>query len=214
MAATMSPLSLAYLIEISFVLNLAYHELKTFTLRDGIRDRAREIEKEFDCMWDKNTEGLMNPELKYLQEFHTGKDRNAWEGKWRCSFYKWLIRSSVDRWVVRGFMVLDVVILFACTLNANVAIPSWSHYVNILFGISFLGCFVLLTITIVVPTLFMVLIRLCRKYALGFIEEEPFNQEDNTAVNKGRVNELSQQVLAKALKLAEVNASLEAHEPN
>lgn len=207
--AALSPLSLAYLIEISFVLNLAYHELKTFTLRDGIRDRAKEIEKEYDCMWDKNTEDLMNPELKYLKEFHTGNDRNAWEGKWRCPLYKWLIRSSADRWVVRGFMVLDVVILFACTLKANVSIPSWTHDINILFGLSLLDCFMLLTMTIVVPTLFMILIRLCRKYALGFVEEEPFCQEDNALVNKGRVNELSQQVLKKALALAAVNESLE-----
>lgn len=199
----MSPLSLAYMIEISFVVNLAYHELETFKLRDKIRERASIVGQSFKGMWKENDEALVNPEWSYLKEFHTGENKYAWEGKWRCHFYQNLIRSCVDRYIARGFMIADIVILFIATLSANTPITLSAEELGLPETFWWIG-FSILFISIVVPPIFVIFIRMCERYVFGCVEEDPFNQEDLDASNSGRINKLQQKVLLKATKMATI----------
>ena len=48
MSGSSSHMSLAYLIEISFLLNLTYHELKSFKLRNDINEKINSITTFFD----------------------------------------------------------------------------------------------------------------------------------------------------------------------
>jgi len=196
----MSPLSLAYMIEISFVINLAYHELNTFKLQDRIGRHAKDLSSKFDGMWSDSNETLVAPEWTYLKEFHTGVNRDAWEGKWRCILYREIFKCCVDRFTVRGFMILDVVILVVATVTASTPISLFDDPLTLPEKWWWVG-FSLLLITIIVPPLFAISIRLCTRYAFGHMDGDVFDRRDPGGLYAGRVGQLEQAVLVKVKRM-------------
>lgn len=187
----MTPLSLAYLIEISFVINLAYHELNTFKLRDTISEECKNILNTYKKMWDGN-ETLFQPEWGYLKCLSKGNNKDSWEHKKRRFFYRHLIFSGLDRRLVRYLLGMDIIILIVCTLFANVNVGSVFSVEPLTWPTIFwmIG-FSLLVISILTPTLFMLVARYCKQYIFGCVEEEDSDGKE------GRLKQLDQTVLKK-----------------
>lgn len=198
MAAGATPLSLAYLIEISFVLNLAYHELNTFRLRRVIREKASESQRNFRDMRAIGDEGSsfikeFFGELDQLESFHTGECTVAWNAKWKRWFYRHLIYCGRDRCVIRTLLFFDVLVLLICTAfsGSQLAAPfSLNNFSSVLWLTGYCSLF----ISILVPACFMYWTRCCTRYALGSVEEDP---EEITNAG-GRLYELEQIVLQKS----------------
>lgn len=199
-----TPLSLAYLIEISFVVNLAYHELNTYKFRDSIFHSTQKLLEPYSNMALSNN-ALVQPEWNQLQFLYTGDNSVAWEGKWYRCLYRFFLFSGLDRKIIRRLMALDIVILLACTLFANVNIgsiftspfPAQEHIALILWW----GAFIALSTSILIPVLFIQLTRSCEKYVNGCVEED----ETNGKKKLGRLAELGQAVLLKAAAISKVN---------
>ena len=192
-AGSVTPLSLAYLIEISFVINLAYHELNTFKFRDSIREKASGVIRTYRKMWDGN-ETLVQPEWGQLKNFHTGEDSAAWEGKWLRWFYCHLIYSSTDRKLARILLFVDVLILAIATWYADSTINLADS--TAISTRLWEGAYAVLLISIIVPAIFMWVIRQCKIYVDGCIEEDTLDS------GNGRLHDLDQKVLIKIKAIA------------
>lgn len=187
----MTPLSLAYLIEISFVINLAYHELNTFKLRDSISEESKSILNPYKKMWDGN-ETLVQPEWGYLKSLSKGNNKDSWEHKKRRFFYHHLIYSGLDRRLVRYLLCMDIVILLVCTLLADVSIGSIFGAEPLTWSAIFWWVgFALLGASILIPGIFMLIARNCKQYIFGCVEEE------DSEGKEGRLKQLNQAVLKK-----------------
>jgi len=196
-AGSMTPLSLAYLIEISFVINLAYHELNTFKLRDSIQEKTGVALDEFKNMWEGGNEDLFQPEWDHLDSLSKGNSKDAWEHKKRRFFYHHLIYPGWDRVLIRGLLCMDVFILIVCTLFADAVVGPIFDNVNPLTTVTtfwWIG-FGLLVASIIIPALFMWLARCCKQYIFGCVEEVVSDGKE------GRLKELGQAVLKKVRAL-------------
>ncbi|ORU91449.1 MAG: hypothetical protein A6F72_02600 [Cycloclasticus sp. symbiont of Poecilosclerida sp. N] len=199
--ASITPLNLAYMIEISFVINLSYHELKTYKFRDEMKERADGLLEQYQDMWvgDDDDIFLANPEWGYLEKFHTGADKAAWDNKCRRFFYHHLIFNGNDRLIVKGLLVTDVIILFICTYFADhIVVNIGDGLDGFLWGLSYL----FLAGSIIVPSALMWLIRVCRRYAFGSLEEDCGGSIGQPT--SGRMYDLGQSVLKKVKKLSAI----------
>lgn len=203
-SGSITPLSLAYLIEISFVINLAYHELNTFKFRDSISDATNVILNPYKQMWENN-ETLVQPEWGQLQFLYKGSDSAAWEGKWIRPLYCKILYSGWDRRITRGLLGTDILILLVCTLFADVNVSP--IFINPFVGEIFSAiplwwaAFFILAASIVTPVLFMLLTRKCKQYVYGCVEED----NDDGKNKPGRLKELEQMVLRKVRDLVKIN---------
>jgi len=212
MAAGATPLSLAYLIEISFVLNLAYHELNTFRLRSRIRKKAKESQDNFRNMnlFDSESSGFIDAlfdERNQLRNFHTGECNKAWNAPLKRGFYRYLIYCGRDRCIIRTLLFFDVLILLVCTAFAGSTIAnpfSFDDFGSTLWTIGYY----FLAASILVPACFMYWTRCCTRYALGSVEEDPEsdsggNPGSGDSNGRGRLHELEQIVLHKGRAFVE-----------
>lgn len=217
-AGNLAPLGLAYLIEISFVINLAYHELESFRFRNSMEAKSKEIHQNWQEMWNGN-EDIFQPEWDQLRTFYAGKDAAAWENKWIRILYCMFLYSGLDRYIVRYVLALDVAILIVCTAYADATISpifaySFSETAPITTNISlwwdsvgadalyWWAAFLLLVLSIILPVSFMYLGRMCKQYVYGCVEEDPLGSEKS-----GRLKSLEQKVLKKinAVEFLKIN---------
>lgn len=203
--AVITPLNLAYLIEISFVINLSYHELNTYKFRDEMKERADRLLNQYRGMWirsdgdDKEDTSLVSPEWEHLENFHTGSDKTGWDNKFRRFFYHHLIFNGKDRYIVKGILIADVIILFICTYFANHTIDDIHAGYD---GFFWFSSYIFLTSSIIIPGAFMLLTRACRRYAFGSLEEDCDGIKEQPT--SGRMHDLSQLVLNKVKKLSTI----------
>jgi len=196
-SGSLTPLSLAYLIEISFVINLAYHELNTFKLRDSIRRKSKDVLNPYNKMWDGEPSLLVEPEWGQLKSFHTGEDKAAWENKKIRWVYSKFIYSGLDRQITRLLLAMDILILLLCTLFASTSIgsifplPDQAWSILTMHAYLWWVGFCALVLSIAIPGFFMLIMRQCYTYAHGCPKDL---NDDGT---KGRLRQLSQAVLKK-----------------
>lgn len=187
MAGNTNLLSLAYMIEISFVLNLAYHELDTFKLRRRVRFLVSKMNDRFSEM---DRHGIMGnlPQYEVLMNFHRGRDENAWEKHRR--FYRMVYKGG-DRLIVRILLALNVIILCVATANSDVTLVpfSTSGWICTFWTVSFY-CLIL---TIIIPVWFMRKVRLCYRYVWGIAPEKI--DDFTISESPGRFHTLEQDTL-------------------
>ncbi|MES9857638.1 MAG: hypothetical protein ABW166_13690 [Sedimenticola sp.] len=200
--ATGSLLNLSYLIEISLVINLAYHELKTFRLRDNVRMLGSTMKDRYKDMMTAGTEEFVI-EYSQLISFHTGEDRDAWRGN-RCRpFYHHLIFKGGDRLIIRGVLCLIVAMLLFNTAFATAPIDSPFSLTHDPFSTIWSIQFFLLATSIFIPSFFMIMVRSCYRYIFGGVPETPAE----LIGSKGRMRDLEQAILKKHLALAKITAT-------
>ncbi|KAF3984134.1 MAG: hypothetical protein HFP81_03595 [Methylococcales symbiont of Hymedesmia sp. n. MRB-2018] len=187
------PLNLAYLIEVAIVVNLSYLELNTYKFRHEMKELADRFLRQYkDEKISGISDELLKPEWGYLEGFHTGANKDAWEHKLKRGSYEWFIFDGKDKIIARGILVGNIIALLICTYYANHTIESPFGGYNWVWGI-YCG---LLALSIFYPLFLMWLIRSCREYAFGASVAEYL--DGNIALpTSGRMYDLSQEVLNK-----------------
>jgi hypothetical protein len=111
-----SLIHLAYLIEISIVLNLTYREIKYVQTGEKLLREIAEIEAEFQRNEiDINSD--IHPESKFLKSIFEGVDREAWQGHNRLrKFYKNFLKKGQSKKVVTALIICDLFLLVAFSL--------------------------------------------------------------------------------------------------
>jgi len=235
-------IKLAYLIEVSIVLNLAYHELKSFKFFADISNKIKSIVPDYEGM--QNTEvlgfvgdhGRLADSYRALMEFGSGKgngwcaDRRDDEAdrrsdyvptgsnrrlnnnrrmggkvslKYRLEcfclrkFYRHLLRKNRDRRITERLLAIDVIILTGITITPSDYCLTWP------FGNLWNLLFLVILATTLIPVLFMILGRKCRRFILGWTEEDLSKGDINKLASRGRLTQLSNQFLDNFKKIAE-----------
>ena len=176
MSSPASHMSLAYLIEISFILNLAYHELRSFKLRNDINKRIIHIRTIFPD--DPLFEDIV--QYRALTEFAKGEG-DGWKAFKRENagprlykrfgtfilrhFYRMIFKCT-DRKIVVGLMISNFLLLSIITYK--VLHPNSVILIPISLDISYW----FVTISCVIPAVFMLLTKICRKFAFGYVDED------------------------------------------
>ena len=166
MAGVDSLLSLAYLIEISVVLNLTYREIKYAQVAEKLLGelarvkeewKRKEIEKEID-----RNPNLYNPEYEYLKNIFDGKDKKAWQDHNIIRrFYRRFLLSHNSHKIVTVLLLYNIAfLLFITLMNYILVINSLKNY------IWFFG-YITLIISISTPLVFMWLGGWCYRYLFG-----------------------------------------------
>lgn len=163
-------MSLAYSIEISFILNLTYHELKSFQLRDEIKRKTDPI---LTLYSSEVSEEFVN--CKNLVDFAEGKGDGWKHGDWMndkltllrpwkypltCKIFYKLVRGCLDRRIVEGLMIIDFIILVAITiLNKD---PDFFIILNdVIYSLAdyniWNAAFITVIMSVLIPTAFMLI---------------------------------------------------------
>lgn len=150
MAGVDSLLSLAYLIEISVVLNLTYREIKYAQTGEKLLGELARVKKELKKKEIDRNPTLYNPEYEYLKNIFDGKDKKAWQGHNTIRrFYRKFLLSHNSQKIVTGLLLYNIAFLsFITLMNYILVINSLKNYIWI-FG------YITLIISILAPLVFM-----------------------------------------------------------
>ena len=172
MSQGMSPLSLAYLIEISIIINLAYREIKYHSVRNTIISK---LDAAKDTIAELKEAPSLFEEYEHLKNLRDGTNNDSWQGhKWRRWFYKNLLNSGLAYRIVTGLIIYNILMLFFITFLADIEI-SFGRFAGCLDAgnaipireVLWIVGYLSLIATICIPLVFMFLDRLCRNYLFG-----------------------------------------------
>jgi hypothetical protein len=181
MSESVHLIKLAYLIEISVVLNLTYREIKYSQtgaklisaldkVMNDLRKKEIDIESEF-----------YDPEYTYLVNIYEGNDKEAWQGHNLIrKFYRKFLKNGYSIHIVTACLLFNVFFLSVITLLDHINLP-----INIKNNIWTFG-YIALNITIFIPLFFMCFSGICYKYLFG-------NSQDI-----GRVGSLQHKIFKKS----------------
>lgn len=179
----MTPLSLAYLVEISLLVNFVYLEIKYVKIKKLIDQARNDLELELDFITgisDKEVSMNSNSEVdsdevsdavNLLQNLSEGKDKAAWENRnWLRRYYYALISGTTHR-IVKGFILCSILILCIITFTADMKIARpWGgdyDYYTRLFGWLWVAAYLFLVIVVFVPLVLLSLDHRCSIYLVG-----------------------------------------------
>ena len=179
----MTPLSLAYLVEISLLVNFAYLEIKYVKIKKII-DQARsdsELVLDFttgisnkEVSMNSNTEvdsDEASDAVNSLRNLSEGKGKATWENhNWLRRYYHALISGAIHR-TAKGFILCSILILCIITFTADMKIAKpwggdYDHY-TVLFGWLWVSAYLFLVIVVFVPLVLLFLDHRCSTYLVG-----------------------------------------------
>ncbi len=179
MSVGVNLLSLAYMVEISVVFNLAYRELKFTELHDEVNSEVNKllsvVNLKHEALGGKEKFKGFFPEIDIIGELAdtttkgNGKgDSILWEEKAKLRiFYNMYIKSKASLKLVNLFIFLNIIMLIAFTLNADWQVPTPFAIYEERF-IIWLACFLLLLIITIAPLYFINRASHCKKILLGY----------------------------------------------
>lgn len=170
-------LSLAYLIEISVVLNLAYREIKYVQTGERLLKELASVEKELKKKEIDRNPNLYNPEFKFLKNIFSGKDKEAWQGHDLIRrFYRIFLLSGSSQKIVTALILYNIAFLTFITLIDHIVLS------GLLTNYIWIWGYITLIISILTPLSFMWLGSKCYRYLFG------------TNQGKGRVRVLEKNI--------------------
>lgn len=189
-------MNLAYMAELAVVVNLGYLELKSLRYIQGARASVNEILKKLSDANKASNGGVvvgnehfmaLYSQAKTIFDDDSDERNNAWYVVDEAGKKEWFRKSAVyiysiflndrDKKVISGFLFLSVLSIFIMTLLSRLASDvSFEVYEACIWW----TLFIVLTIGVVIPTLFVILGRYLSK-VVGKISKNIESRKDTLA---------------------------------
>lgn len=199
MSSGITPITLAYLIEISIVANLAYREIKFSQNKENL-DRTLKEKRE------SVLKHLLKMEIedKWINYPEIGRVRNILEGKYdlywgRHKVLRWIFKDHLFDGLTHRlssfFIIFSVTSLVVATFTADISFNTIMGCVWSNFGLNFGECkpvivgfsaeliwfftYIILTASVILPLWFMYLGNVCCKFLFVDVFDDNLEPENN-----------------------------------